>query len=383
MDKLFKKHAPRLMAVLFAALLLPGIRASAAEASGTAQNKNIAENKSKTVDLIAVGDDLIHTSIYKSCKTGKGYNFDSLFQHVRKDIQAADLAVINQETILVDKNYSGYPSFGSPKAVADAIAKAGFNVVTHATNHTLDRGTGAITGTLKYWNKKYPDINILGIHKSKKAAGKITVVKKNGIKIAMLNYTYGLNGYRLPAGKGYMVDLLTTKNKSKIKKDIKKAKKKADFVIVFTHWGTEYRYSPDSSQKNWADFFLESGVDLLVGAHPHVLEPYKMLKGKNGKKMLVYYSLGNFVSSQNRVPRLLGGMAKVTIVKDSKGTRIKKYTMDPLVTHIGKSYTVYKLSDYTDTLARKNAIRRISPSESFSVKSLKKLYKRITGRNAS
>lgn len=373
MKKIFKKLTLKFQAALCialsASLLIPNIQIAAAEP--------------KTVDLIAVGDDLIHSPIYKSCKTRKGYNFDSLFKHVKKDIQGADISVINQETILVDRNYSGYPSFGSPKAVADSIARAGFNVVTHATNHTLDRGTGAISGTLKYWNKKYPNIKVLGIHKSKNAASKITVVKKNGIKIAMLNYTYGLNGYRLPARKSYMIDLLTSKNKNRIKKDIKAAKKSSDFVIVFAHWGTEYRHSPDSSQKQWANFFLNSGVDMLIGTHPHVLEPYKMLKGKNGHKMLVYYSLGNFVSSQNRVPRLLGGMAKITIAKDSKGTYVKKYGMDPLVTHISKnrsSYTVYKLSNYTDALAKRNYIRRISPREAFSVKSLKRLYKKATGR---
>lgn len=369
----YQKRAGIFILLLFIILFLPILPADAAEKAVSSQ----------TVDLVAVGDDLIHTSVYKACKTKNGYNFDSLFKHIKKDVKAADLAVINQETILVDRNYSGYPSFGSPKAVADAIAKAGFGVVTHATNHTLDRGTSAITGTLKYWNKKYPDIKVLGIHKNKTAASKITVVNKNGIKIAMLNYTYGLNGYRLPSGKSYMIDLLTAQNKKKIKNDIKKAKKKSDFVIVFAHWGTEYRYTPDSSQKKWAEFFADNGVDLLIGAHPHVLEPYKMLKGKNGNKMLVYYSLGNFVSSQNRVPRLLGGMAKVTIVKDAKGTRIKKYSMDPLVTHIGKnckSYTVYKLKDYTDKLAKANYIHRLSPSETFNVKSLKKLYKKITGK---
>lgn len=354
---------------LSAALLIPDIPVSAGE--------------TRTVDLAAVGDDLIHSPIYKACKTHRGYNFDPLFQHIKSDIQAADISVINQETILVDRNYSGYPSFGSPKAVADAAAKSGFNVITHATNHTLDRGTGAITGTLRYWNQKYPNIKVLGIHKNRSASNKVTVVQKNGIRIAMLNYTYGLNGRRLPSGKSYMVDLLTAKNKNKIRKDIKAAKKNSDCVIVFAHWGTEYRYSPDSQQKNWTNFFLNNGVDILIGTHPHVLEPYKMLKGKNGRKMLVYYSLGNFVSSQNRVPRLLGGMAKITIAKDSKGTYVKNYTMEPLVTHIGKnrkSYTVYKLSDYTDTLAKQNYIRKISPREAFSVNSLKRLYKKATGR---
>lgn len=375
MKKIFNKITLKFQMAVFltlsAALLIPGIHVSAAD--------------TKTVELTAVGDDLIHSPIYKACKTKKGYNFDSLFEHIKKDIQASDISVINQETILVDRNYSGYPSFGSPKAVADAVAKAGFNVVTHATNHTLDRGTGAITGTLKYWNQRYPNIKVLGIHKNKTASNKITVVKKNGIRIAMLNYTYGLNGRRLPSGKSYMVDLLTSKNKTKIKKDIKAAKKCSDFVIVFAHWGTEYRYSPDASQKNWTNFFLNNGVNILIGTHPHVLEPYKMLKGKNGHKMLVYYSLGNFVSSQNRVPRLLGGMAKITIAKDSKGTYVKNYTMEPLVTHISKnrkSYTVYKLNDYTDALAKQNYIRKISPREAFSVKALKKLYKKATGRIA-
>jgi poly-gamma-glutamate synthesis protein (capsule biosynthesis protein) len=354
--------------------LIPSVRIQAAETENS---------DTKTVNLIAVGDDLIHTSVYKACKTKKGYNFNGIFKNIKSDVQAADLAVINQETILVDRNYSGYPSFGSPKAVADAIAKTGFNVVTHATNHTLDRGTSAITGTLKYWKKKYPDINVLGIHNSKKDASKITVVNKNGIKIAMLNYTYGLNGYRLPSGKGYMIDTLTTQNKKKIKNDIKKAKKKSDFVIVFAHFGTEYRYTADASQNSWTTFFLNNGVDLLIGTHPHVLEPYKMLKNKSGHKMLVYYSLGNFVSAQNRVPRLLGGMAKVTIVKDEKGTRIQNYSMDPLVTHISsgsKSYTVYKLKDYTESLAKSNYIHHLSPQETFTVKRLKKLYKNITGK---
>lgn len=374
MKKIFMQFTLRLQAALFlalsAALLIPCIQVSAEE--------------TRTVEMTAVGDDLIHSPIYKACKTRKGYNFDSLFEHIKSDIKSSDISVINQETILVDRNYSGYPSFGSPKALADAISRSGFNVVTHATNHTLDRGTGAINGTLKYWNQRHPNVKVLGIHKSKSAANKVTVIKKNGIRIAMLNYTYGLNGRRLPSGKSYMVDLLTSKNKNKIKKDIKTARKSSDFVVVFAHWGTEYRYTPDASQKSWTTFFLNNGVDLLIGTHPHVLEPYKMLKGKNGRKMLVYYSLGNFVSSQKRVPRLLGGMAKITIAKNSKGTYIKNYTMEPLVTHIGKnykSYTVYKLSDYTDALAKKNHIHKMSPRETFTVKSLKKLYKKITGKS--
>lgn len=334
------------------------------------------------VELLAVGDDLIHSRVIAAAKQKNGkYDFSNMFKSLKKEIQAADIAAINQETILVDSNFTGYPSFGSPKTLADAIADAGFDVVTHATNHTMDRGTAAITGTLNYWKTKHPDVKVLGIHDSQKAASKITVVRKNGIRIAMLNYTYGLNGYRLPAGKSYMVDLLNSQ--TKIREDIKKAKKVSDFVVVFAHMGMEYVYSPDYTQNTWTNFFLNEGVDLLIGTHPHVLQPYKMLKNKSGHKMLVYYSLGNFVSCQTAVPRLLGGMAKITIVKDSKGTRIKKYTMDPLVTHISKGCTgfrVYKLTKYTDALAKSNAIHQLSPYETFTPDSLKKLYKRITGK---
>ena len=334
---------------------------------------------SNQVTVVAVGDDLIHQEIYEAARRKNGtYNFSSLFSHMKSDIQAADLAVINQETILTDGNYSGYPCFGSPKSLGDAIAKAGFDVVLHATNHTMDKGESGIRTTLNFWSKKYPSIKVLGIHKNQKDADKITVVKKNGIRIAMLNYTYGLNGFSLPYGKDYLVDLLDSR--TKIQKDIRKARKKSDFVIVFAHWGTEYTYSPDASQKSWAQFFADEGVDVVVGGHPHVLEPVKKIKGKNGNKTLVYYSLGNYVSRQRRVECLLGGMAKFTIVKTKNGARLKSYSLVPLVTHFTAGYrnfTVYKLSDYKNTLAQKHLIRKLLPNSTFTVKSLNALYRRI------
>lgn len=335
------------------------------------------------ITLVAVGDSLIHEEVYTAQKSGKGYNFDSLFKHVKKDIKKADIAVINQETIFVKSGYSGYPCFGSPMALGDSIAKAGFDVVQHATNHTMDRGAGAVRATMKYWKKKHPEMKVLGIHSSKKDAKKITVMERNGIKVAMLNYTYGTNGIPVPEGQGYLVDRL--KNKKKIANDIKRAKAKSDIVVVFAHFGTEYRYKPDGSQRMWAKWFAKKGVDVLIGTHPHVLEPVKYVKGKNGHKMLCYYSLGNFVSCQSTTDTMLGGMAKVKIKKDQDGTRVSSYDLIPLVTQMGagtsKKYTVYKLRDYTPALAQSNPIRGIVGGE-FTVKNLKKLYKQITGRKA-
>ena len=357
---------------LFFFLLTLGFIPAPAEAAGRA-----------TVDILAVGDDLVHSHVYRAHRTKKGYDFTPIYKMVKDDIREADLAVINQETILVDKDYSTYPRFGSPKAVADAIAKVGFDIVTHATNHTLDRGVENILGTMKYWREKYPEITVLGIHKTKNEANTVTVVEKNGIRIAMLNYTYGLNGRKLPRGKEYMIDLL--KDKNKVRSDIRKAKKVSDFVIVFPHWGSEYVYKANSFQRSWATLFMEEGVDVVIGAHPHVLQPYRMLHRKDGHRTLVYYSLGNFVSGQSRVPRMLGGMAKLTLIKDRRGCRIGSYTLIPIINHVSshrKTFTVYKLSDYTEALAAKHDIHRLSPREKFSLAEMKKLYKKITGKEA-
>lgn len=356
---------------------------AASAATDDDQTQTAVMRKSESVvHLVAVGDDLIHAGVYhRQYKNGK-YNFDSIYKEIRDDVQEADLAVINQETIMVPKKYSGYPRFGSPYAVADAVAKAGFNVVTHATNHTNDRGTDAILGTLKYWNKHYPDISVLGIHKSQKAANIITVVEKQGIRFALLNYTYGLNGLNLPSGKRYMVDMLTTANASKIRKDIRRAKKLSDFVIVFPHWGTEYTYKASFSQRYWTKLFLAEGVDLVIGAHPHVVQPFKMLKGKDGHKMLVYYSLGNFITAQTRWYCMLEGMAQVTIVKDEKGTRIRDYDMEPLIVHRqgGARMRVYKLREYTEEMAKKHSLHKRYPDK-ITVKYMKKFYKKITGHS--
>ena len=328
------------------------------------------------VTLVAVGDNLLHEPVYTNAKKKNRYNFDHLYKHVKKDIMAADLAVINQETILVADDYSSYPCFGSPYAAADAIAKAGFDIVTQATNHTYDRGSSAILGTISYWRRKHPEITVLGIHRNQKEADTITVTESNGIRIALLNYTFWMNGATLPSGKEYLADLRDYSDRGKIRRDIRRAKKMADFVIVFPHWGTEYVYKPDENQLFWSDLFLEEKVDLVIGTHPHVLQPYRMRKGKDGHKMLCYYSLGNFISGQSKVPRMLGGMARITIVKDRNGTHISSYGLDPLVTHITNGYrlvTSYKLTDYTDALAKKHRL-------GLSVSGLKKLYTQITGK---
>ena len=336
-----------------------------------------------SVDLLAVGDDLIHSGLYKSGMNDSGeWNYDHLYKYVRNDISEADIAIVNQETILVENhdNISSYPSFGSPTEIGDALVNAGFDVILHASNHTMDKGAAGIQETMNFWKTKHPEVTVLGINESQEAADTIQVVECKGIRFAMLNYTYGLNGYVLPEDQPYLVNLL---DKDKVAAAIAKAKEISDVVVFFCHVGDEYVYEPSEYSKEWVDFLLEQGVDIAIDSHPHVLEPYTMLTGADGHQMLVYYSMGNFISTQDDVPRLLGGMAKITVEKhisaNDTSIVISDYTLEPLVTHWNHStmtYAVYKLSDYTDSLAAEHGIHSVS-SKAFDVETLNQLFNDI------
>lgn len=336
-----------------------------------------------TVDVLAVGDNLIHSGLYKSGMNDSGeWNYDHLYQYVKADVQAADLACVNQETIYInDRNQlGGYPTFGTPPEFGDALVTAGFDVVTHATNHVMDKGEQGVMDTINFWKEKHPEIKVLGIHDSQEDADIIRTIDKNGIRIAMLNYTYGTNGIPVPEDKPYLVDLFDA---DKAAADIQRAKAMSDVVMVFGHVGTEYVYEPSEESKEWVDFFLEQGVDIVIDSHPHVCEPYTMLTRDDGHQMLVYYSMGNFISTQDAVPRLLGGMAKFTIEKKTVGNEstisVKDYTMEPLVSHWNhntQDYAVYKLSDYTDELARKHGLYGVTYDE-LSVANLNNIFNNI------
>ncbi len=333
--------------------------------------------------LLAVGDNLIHIEVVNSGKQADGsYRYDHLYDRLAEEIKAADLAVVNQETILGgdDFAYSGYPSFNSPYEIGEALVRAGFDIITHATNHTLDMGYKAVKNTFAFWSR-YPDITVLGINKSKEAQDTIPILEKNGIRLAMLNYTYGLNGYRMPEDKPYLVNML---DKKKMEKDIKKARELADFVIVFPHWGTEYVYEATSMQKDLSDFYYKLGVDLVIGTHPHVLEPVEWIGQEPDHRMLVYYSLGNFMSYQKEAPRMLGGMAKVTITKDAGGTYISDASITPIVTHYEHgpadyNYGIYKLTEYTPELAELHGVSDIAVRGSLTYDGIYQLAKKVLG----
>ena len=318
------------------------------------------------VDLIMVGDILLHDNVQNSGKLSDGtYNYDHLFENVVEDIQSADIAIANQEVILggTELGLSGYPAFNGPFEVGDALVNAGFDVILHATNHTLDRGKKALLNCLDFWETNHPEVAVLGAFDSQEDYdNSIYVYEEDGLKIAILNYTYGTNGIPSPSDMPYAVARL---EEEKVISDLQKAEGLADFTVVCPHWGTEYQHKQSDEQEKWAALFMEYGADLVIGTHPHYIQPVEMLPGENGEEMLVYYSIGNFINSTNEsgrgtADRMVGAMAQVTIAKNEAGKAyIKEYGVEPLVTQLMygiQKITTYKLSDYTEELASQNEI---------------------------
>lgn len=301
------------------------------------------------VSFVVFGDNLVHEPIYQYGLHNDG-NFSFLYENMKEAITKSDISVINQETPLTDDpaRYGGYPQFGTPVQVGEAISDAGFDVVTCATNHALDQGMDGVDFTKHFFNDA--GVMCLGIQGTDESAYRpYDIIVRNGVRIAMLNYTYGINGIRIPAQNPNAVHLLEDKNR--IRADIAKAKAESDFVIFFAHWGTEYAEKPDDFQKEWTQILLECGVDAVIGTHPHVMQPYEMVRDDSGHEMLVYYSIGNYISAQSEKSCVKGGMAEFRVSLTSDGYRITKYGLQPLViAWEGKKCT-------TDFLAQQSAER--------------------------
>ncbi len=339
------------------------------------------QEEENTIHLLAVGDNLIHEHIYQSGESKSGeWNYDHLYQYVKDKVSSADIAVVNEECIFVEshENVSAYPEFGSPVEIGDALVDTGFDVVLHATNHAMDKGTQAIEETLAYWENTHPEIEVLGIHKNQEEADRIATVECKGATFAMLNYTCQINGEDYDSFPSYMLDML---DMDRVSADVKKAKEAGDMVIAFLHIGTEYASQPNQEMKDYLQLLLSQGVDIAVCSHPHVLQNFETLRDEQGNEMLVYYSLGNFISTQKEPECMLGGMADITVTKDPKSGQlsISDSELLPLVTHYNhqkEEYAVYPLEDYTQELAKEHGIHE-ETSEAFTLETLKQQFEEV------
>lgn len=266
----------------------------------TEQTINIEEIKKETriesIDILACGDIMFHMPQVRSAYKGNGiYDFNPVFKHVQPYIENADISLVNFETVTAgdELGFSGFPEFNSPKSSLEALKNAGFDIISTANNHSLDKGKNGIISTLN----KIEDLNLKSIG-TYKDENKIELIEeKSGIKLGFLSYTYGLNGMDFKLTKeelSYMINLI---DEQKIKEDIQNLKEKVDSVIVFIHWGNEYKSEISQYQINLGHKMVDWGANIIFGSHPHVIQRSEIVT-KDGKDNFIIYSMGNFLSNQ-------------------------------------------------------------------------------------
>ena len=321
----------------------------------TTQEEKKDTKKEMSASLIMVGDALIHSSIYMDAKTSTGsYDFRPMLEKIKPIVSKYDLKYYNQETVLggVELGLSNYPRFNSPYEVGDAFIDAGFNLVSLATNHTMDKGEQGVLNSLSYWGKQQ-NILTAGSYKSFEDRDRKVIKEINGIKYAFFSYTTWTNGLETPTGKEYLNNVYS---EELAKNDIERVKDEVDIIIVAMHWGTEYSKGISDSQVEIANYLSSLGVDIIIGSHPHVVEPIEFI----GKTMVIY-SLGNFISDQVGVERLTGLMVSVnihkTVEKDNTTISLENPEAELIYTYSAtypqkRNFLVYPYSELNDDILK-------------------------------
>lgn len=330
-----------------------------------------------TVSVAAVGDNLIHSSLYKqaAARYGEahggeaGYDFEYAYKNIEGIIRRADMAVINQETLICNDVFapSTYPLFNSPTELGDHMLDIGFDVFTIANNHTLDKGAEGLSACLDYWDSRENAV-VCGAYRNAGDRANIRTAEFNGITFSFLSYTESLNGLSLPAGSelsiGDAYDIETMKS------EISAANEISDVCVVALHWGVENSDIISDYQRNTAKALADAGVDIIIGNHPHVLRDIEKIEREDGSEALCAYSLGNFISAQSVGQNLIGGVLKfdVSIRIDGEADKpqspvIGNIELVPVITHYDGNYhdvRLYPLSDYTRELAESHGVKNMS-----------------------
>ena len=368
--------------LLAAALLFSPSLPSFADAPITAQaagEEGAALPEEYEITLMAVGDNLMHMGVVYAGKQEDGsLDYSFLYEGISDLIRAADIRILNQETILGgnERGFSGYPLFNSPTQTGDAIAGAGFNVVLHATNHAADQKISGIDNCINFWHTAHPEVLLTGIHPpldTADAVPALPLLHIKGVTFAILNYTYGPNYGSASRELASRLNILcavdeksrkidfTTLN-PQVLSDIQLAETLADVVIVCPHWGTENAIAPSSYQRKFAQQMTEAGADLILGTHPHVVQPVEWVLAENGNVSLCYYSLGNYVSTMKSPRNMLEAMAWVTFRATAAGVGIvpDKTGALPLVCHYTsgpvRAKGIWPLEEYTPEMAASHGI---------------------------
>ena len=325
-------------------------------------NKTTTANEQTVVSFMGVGDNLIHDTVYKDALQEDGtYDFTDMYANFSEDLKNTDIKFINQETVLggVDLGLTGYPTFNSPTEIAKNLESVGFNLVNLASNHCLDRMEQGIANELA----AFDETNIVhdGVYNTQEEFDTIPTFTKNGITFSFLAYTYGTNG--IQPTYTYNVSYF---DDAQIQSDVQRAKEISDVVIVSAHWGDENTFEPNDFQKHYAQLFADCGVDVVIGTHPHTIQPVEWIEGSEGNKMLCVYSLGNFIGGMLTTDNAIGGEIKFDFIKKGENISIENVEWIPTIIHFEgdqanimeerSNYQAYKVSQYTDKLAKKHVL---------------------------
>ena len=318
----------------------------------------------QSIRLIFVGDVMGHSMQIDGALHDGGdscYNYFPNFQWVKPYISSADIAVANLEVTFAGKPYTGYPTFSSPTSLAVALQDAGFNLLLTANNHIMDCGDIGLKQTIDVLENL--GITHTGTFKNPPAreANYPLIIQKNGFKLAFLNYTYGTNksAPKPPAIVNYI-------DTTRIKADLNKARESnPDFIITCLHWGDEYQQKENRKQQEIAEFLARNGCNLIVGSHPHVVQPIKKIASHTADSVLVAYSLGNFISNQRQRYSDGGIMLDVTLTKNDDETSLQSYRYKPIWVHryTDNNTPVYRLIPVFDYFSNPDFYPDVPPSD--------------------
>ncbi|MDD4803202.1 MAG: CapA family protein [Syntrophomonas sp.] len=285
----------------------------------------------ETITLTATGDILMHNTVIDSGRQGSSYNYDHLYAPIIHLLEEGDYASVNLESAIAGpaKGYTGYPLFNSPDSIATALKNSGFDLVVTASNHTLDRGYKGALRTLDILREA--GLDTAGTYKTPEEKNTHLIKDIRGVKVGYLTYSYDTNGIPLPADKPYFYNLL---ERERIISEISALRPQVDVLILILHWGVEYSPYPTQQQRKLAREFFTKGADVILGSHPHVIQPMETMQ-INGKDKFVIYSMGNSMGNQNGVERNSGVIVKLEFTKDFNlnETSLNGITCTPIFMH--------------------------------------------------
>lgn len=346
------KHGRIWAAVLACALLFTGCAGggdTSANAPSTPMEEAFAgRDMTLSVRLMAVGDNLIHDVIYQQAAargSGGYHDFGPVYRQIAPIVAKADIAVINQEVPVASDLYplSSYPAFNSPKELAGQVEGLGFNVVSYANNHMYDKGSAGLAESKRVFDA-LPSVTVAGIYE-RGSYDDIPIREENGIRFAFLSYMEMTN-----VGSSGDTCGIYLKDEKTIRRQMELARQQADFIVVNVHWGAEGSDTPNAYQKEEAQKLADWGADLILGHHPHVLQPIAELTAADGRQVPVIYSLGNFVSAQKGNYNMAGGFLDCTVVLDMKTgeTRVEGLSFIPTVTQFGSRFSNLHIVPFAD-----------------------------------